>query len=156
MFGRIKDSVIYAWNEHERTRFCIKALTCPCLWCCYCARWSTTVQFGGCVKKRPKRPNKREVKMSEINLNRRTRQLENRKRSVSVDGRRKSSRAKEQQQSSFLSLLPLEIRLKIYEMVLCNEDNLKIITSHSRYSDWHKIMAMNKCPTKLLRTCKRL
>ena len=155
MFGQIIDSIAYAWHDHDKFRHWFKALTCPCLCCCFCIRWTKSQPFGR-RRNRRLRPDKRQTKMSEITRNRRARQFQNRKRSVSVDGKKESSKANEQLNSLFFSMLPPELRLKIYELVLRNPKGLEIMDNNTRFKDYYRIMVTNLCPLDLLRTCKRM
>jgi hypothetical protein len=56
--------------------------------------------------------------------------LKNRKRSLSID--KVGRRTKKQNQSPFFSKLPPEIRLIIYEMVLCETAQVHIIVKSSK------------------------
>ena len=89
------------------------------------------------------------------------RALEKRKRSVSVDRTRGLWRknAEHQSQSLFFTMLPAELRLKIYEMVLCEQEEVGLSCDHLEYWDcWDcwEVKAASGCNIEMLRTCKKM
>ncbi|RAR13242.1 tetratricopeptide-like helical [Stemphylium lycopersici] len=104
--------------------------------------------------------------MSEITQARRERGLQNRKRAISVDGNLgispwvRESETNEQDQSSFFSILPVEIRLQIYKLVLCDEEEKNVDAKEQEKMwderDWFSFRATPSCPVGMLRTCRKL
>jgi len=86
------------------------------------------------------------------------RALEKRKRSVSVDRTRGFWRknAEHQSQSLFFTKLPAELRLQIYEMVLCEQEEVGLSCDHLKYWDCWEVKAASGCNTEMLRTCKKM
>ncbi|KAF1940061.1 hypothetical protein EJ02DRAFT_456333 [Clathrospora elynae] len=96
--------------------------------------------------------------MSDISQSRRVRRLQSRKRSVSVDGSRwkKKRETKEQGQSAFFARLPPEIRLRVYEMVLCEQEDVYVHPNYEERRDFLNVRAWRGCSPQLLRTCRRI
>ncbi|KAF2252020.1 hypothetical protein BU26DRAFT_248751 [Trematosphaeria pertusa] len=63
----------------------------------------------------------------------RERAIQIRKRSISVDREDRRSTTKTQNQSPLFAKLPVELRIKIYEMVLCETGQVNIIESWNRH-----------------------
>jgi hypothetical protein len=163
-FTHIRESVLYAWNDSPRLRRRVKLLTCPCLWYCYL---SHSFGFHDCTGQRGRRrqENRNRI-MSEVTQARRERALQRRKRSVSVDGGRmdimfrKKKEAADQMQSALFRKLPVELRLNIYEFVLCEHDVMvvdpRLTTDNYDRKDYFKFRTGSGCSVSILRTCKRL
>lgn len=91
-----------------------------------------------------------------------------RNRSLSVDIRGAKTKTKDQMQSSLFSTLPAEIRLQIYEMVLCETGQVHIIAGGgnepSRFYGRTCLALGRMCPpgsrcyvhSNLLLTCRRM
>ena len=104
--------------------------------------------------------------MSEIAQARRERGVQSRKRGISVDGKRwmspwaRKRETKEQYQSSFFSMLPVEIRLQIYKLVLCDEEEKNVEAKEQEKNsdgrDWFSFRAKPSCPVGMLWTCRKL
>ncbi|KAH6876191.1 hypothetical protein BKA58DRAFT_381198 [Alternaria rosae] len=163
-FTYIRESVLYAWNDSARFRRWTKLHTCPCLGCCFCIH---SAGFSDCTgDRRKRRRQKRNLIMSEVKQARRERALANRKRSVSVDGRqikmpfRRREETMEQLQSAFFGKLPAELRLKIYELVLCEQDAIVVNPDEKADTcdrrDVFKFKTEPGRSVSILRTCKRL
>lgn len=112
---RFIDDMRYFLYEHEGIESLLKLITCPC--CCLC--YLDLANHG-------RKQRKKEHHMSRINQYRRVNSIRNRKRSLSVDGKRKKRKMKDQGQSPLFGKLPAEIRLKIYEMVLCETGRVHV------------------------------
>jgi hypothetical protein len=79
-----------------------------------------------------------------------------RKRSVSVDGVRKNV-AGRQGQSLFMTMLPVELRLKVYEFAVCDNEELWMRANEDNRSDlWDIRPERGLRGIGLLRTCKRM
>jgi hypothetical protein len=137
-------------------RFGCKIIICPLSCPFYC--------LLGCalfVSKHGYRADEKQLErwdiMADIKHRKRVRRVGKRKRSVSVDGKRwYHSKAKDQSQSLFFAELPVELRLKIYEMVLCNREELAIkINKVQPWDEWN-LRAGPSCDAAMLRTCKKV
>lgn len=84
--------------------------------------------------------------------------LKKRKRSVSVDRTWELWRknAEDQSQSPLLAKLPAELRLEIYEMVLCEQEEVGLSYDRYKYWDCWEVKAASGCNTEMLRTCKKM
>lgn len=116
---------------------------------------SHPVSFLGC-RKREKAPIR----------SRRTDDFQNRKRSISIDRAGRRRRTKDQLQSSFFAKLPIELRLKIYEMVLSKTGQVHIIVGSDGTSLYGRTCRVpgRMCPQpsncivqgNMLLTCRRM
>ena len=149
VFQSTRDAVSYTWNNNNNTlRFCCKLITCPL--------------FGDCyyMRKRTRSPSEKQLKrytvLADVKHRRRVRRVA-RKRIPSVDGERWwNSKAKGQSQSPLFAKLPLELRLQIYEMVLCDQEELTMKFNENEPWDHWKVGAEQGRDTKMLRTCKKM
>jgi hypothetical protein len=153
----IKDTAQYIWNDNDTLRFFRKLITCPFLGPGYIRR---SLKHHTCVKQSYS-PSKRQLKqyavLADEEQRRRVRRSAERKRSVSVDGKRWWNKmAKDQLQSSFFAKLPVELRLKIYEMVLCDQEEFAMKFNEHEPWDYWDVRAEPGCDTSMLRTCKNM
>ena len=157
IFEPIKDAIVYTWHNNSTLRLCCKIVTCPLCGLCYWLRHIGPIHI---FHKRPgtSGPPRREHTLANIKYRRRVRGLRRRKRSVSVDRTwgpwRKN--AEDQSQSPFFAKLPAELRLKIYEMVLCEQEEVGLTCDHLKYSDCWEVKAASDCNIEMLRTCKKM
>jgi len=104
--------------------------------------------------------------MSEVKQARRERAVANRKRSVSVDGKHtkmpftRRKKTVEQLQSNLFGRLPAELRVMIYELVLC-ERNMSVVDSEAKADtngrkEVFEFKAELGCSVSILRACKRM
>ncbi|KAH6876192.1 hypothetical protein BKA58DRAFT_381199 [Alternaria rosae] len=156
IFEPIKDAILYTWHTNSTLRFCCKLVTCPLFGLCYWIRYIGPITFHKCPG--PPAPPRRQHALANIEYRRRVRRLKKRKRSVSVDRTRGLWRknAEDQSQSPFLAKLPAELRLKIYEMVLCEQEEVGLSYDCYKYWDCWEVKAASGCNTKMLRTCKKM
>jgi hypothetical protein len=152
---RIKESAIYAWNASSTIRSWVETRKYPsrcrhrhcglCLSCKYLA------------KKQEEEQEIRDETLSNIEHNRRVRRLRGRKRDVSVDGgwRRKKRGVVEQEQCVLLTKLPAELRIQVWEEVLCNAEEICIVPGRLA-RDRLNVRAERKCYLELLRTCRQM
>jgi hypothetical protein len=104
--------------------------------------------------------------MGEVKQARRERSLQSRKRSISLDGRQmkqliwRKRETREQWQSNFFARLPPELRLKIYKLVLCDQDEIGVdLTEKAEDRDMgesFKFKSEPGCSTSMLRSCRRM
>jgi hypothetical protein len=153
----IKDTAQYIWNDNDTLRFWCKLITCPFLGPCY---FLGSLKYHTCIKQSHS-PSKRQLVrygvLADVKHRRRVRRSAKRKRSVSVDGDRWwNKKAKDQSQSSFFARLPAELRLKIYEMVLCDQEEFAMKFNEHEPWDYWDVRAEPGCDTSMLRTCKNM
>ncbi|KAF2652199.1 hypothetical protein K491DRAFT_695763 [Lophiostoma macrostomum CBS 122681] len=129
----VKDSATWLWYSKPGITLCLKVVSFPLLCCCY------TYHFWPSRWDKDRHEKKKRGILSSIAQRRRERAIENRKRSLSVDEISKwgirRRREKGQEQSVLFEKLPPELRLKIYEMVLCDLGRLHVGFSNRRYDD---------------------
>lgn len=122
---QFKEDARYFWHSHPAIKSCLKIIMCPIFWPCFiclaCAPTSNPYR----IPKRRRRRIEREWNLSTIAQSRRERRVKNRKRSLSIGGKRKRD-VHEQHESPMFAMFPPEIRLKIYEMVLCESGRVHI------------------------------
>jgi hypothetical protein len=153
-FQPIKDTLRYLWHDSATLRSCCKIITCPLSCPYYCLRACLP---SGCVYIVNEKQLKRWAIIADIKHRKRVRQVGRRKRSVSVDGKKwYNSKAKDQSQSPFFAELPVELRLKIYEMVLCNREELAMKNNDVQQWDNWNLRAEPSCDAGMLRTCKKM
>jgi hypothetical protein len=112
------------------------------------------------MRKRTRSPSEKQLKrntvLADVKHRRRVRRVA-RKRIPSVDRERWwNSKAKGQSQSPLFAKLPLELRLQIYEMVLCDQEELTMRFNEDQPWDRWKVQAEQGRDTKILRTCKKM
>jgi hypothetical protein len=154
ILARIKDSAIYAWNADSTLRSWVETRKYPpgcghrhCGLCLTCRYLET---------KQEKEQERRDEILSKIEHNRRVKRLQSKKRDISVDsGRRKKRDAVEQEQCSLLAKLPAELRLQIWEEVLCNTEEICIVPGRLA-RDRLNVRAERKCFPQILRTCQQM
>jgi hypothetical protein len=158
LLTRLKDPVLYKWHSSERLRYWAMLITCPFFCCCYFAQ----CHLGDCTGANKRREReKRNGTMSAVKHRRRVRHVKSRKRSVSVDaGRswRRKRETKEQGQSPFFAMLPAEVRLRVYEMVLCAAfGESEIQANEVKRDQWNvRVEYGNGYNMAFLRTCRRI
>jgi hypothetical protein len=152
---RIKESAIYAWNAPSTLRSWLETRKYPSN--CRHRRRGRCLSCGDLAKEQEKEQEIRDATLSNIKHNRRVIRLRGRKRDVSVDGgrRRKKGGAAEQVQCVLLAKLPAELRIQIWEEVLCNGEEICILPGHL-VQDRLNIWADRRCYTELLRTCRQM
>ena len=155
-FESTKDAVSYTWNNNSTLRFCCKLITCPLFGPCYYIRSS---DHPSCVKQ-TRGPSRKQLErytvLAGVEHRRRVRRV-GRKRIPSVDGEKWwNKKAKGQSQSPLFAKLPLELRLQIYEMVLCDQEELTMRFNEDQPWDRWKVRAEQGRDTKMLRTCKKM
>jgi hypothetical protein len=91
--------------------------------------------------------------LSKVEHNRRVRRLRSRKRDVSVDGGWWKKRG--QEQCLLLAKLPAELRIQIWEEVLCGMEDICIVSGRLA-SDRLNVRAERKCFPQILRTCRQM
>jgi hypothetical protein len=104
--------------------------------------------------------------MGEVKQAWRERSLQNRKRSVSLDGRQmkklvwRKRETREQKQSDFFTKLPPELRLKIYKLVLCDQEEIGVdLTEKAEDRDKGELLKFKSepgCSTSMLLSCRRM
>jgi hypothetical protein len=130
-----REDARYFWHTHPallsitKSAACCVLCLCPILWPCLCCALRATPWYGPkCGNYRFQRKCERISKIASIEQARRERGLRNRKRELSVPRdpkRRRIFRLREkevdyeQRQCFLFAKLPPELRLKIYELVLC-------------------------------------
>lgn len=112
-------------------RFVLGPILCPILFPCYCyylmGAMVPTCGNGKMSARHAKRARRTAI-VGQIAQCRRERGLQNRKRELSVE-RKRNKRTKDQDQSPLFAKLPTELRLKIYEMVLCETGSVHVFHS---------------------------
>jgi hypothetical protein len=122
----LRESIKHCYYLHPSIKTCIKVLTCPLCFVCYgLKKFSEGMK---CYSSKDRKRRERHGALSSIAQRRRERALKSRKRSLSSDRSKRGKKvvAQGQSQSPFFSKFPAELRIKIYEMVLCGTGRLHI------------------------------
>jgi hypothetical protein len=105
---------------------------------------------------RERNEGERHAALSQVEHNRRLRQLEYWKRILSAyDMRWRKRRADSQSQSSLLTKLPAELRIKIYEELLVNTEEIHIIPGRLLW-DSLNVRSEHRFFPQILRTCRQM
>jgi hypothetical protein len=151
---QLKEHALYFWHTHPRIRLICEILTSPILWRYFVfGSGKRRVRHFYYTSRNSKYQQERMETLSRISQTRRERALRERERSPGAEGswwrksrkmreRKRKRKSREQEQSILFAKLPGELRMKIWEEVLCETGSVHVyLADHRSPDDVLKVMS---------------